>query len=99
MTIKTWGKGVAELRELDYDKHHKIGYILVEWKKEAKLNKNIVTFSKRITNGTLLIFTTHPVTLMGEKGELLKKYTRKLKEVEPLIEKVSFIETSTFVVY
>ena len=73
-----------------------IANIIKEWKDEAGVNGIIMVSVFSSFRETIKICTDKPGLMIGYRGELVNKYKEKLKEVNPKLEKIEFVETDSW---
>lgn len=73
-----------------------ISNIFKEWKKEAGVEEIILIGAFPNSADTIKICTDKPGFMIGKGGSLLDKYKKKLKEYNPSLENIKFIETDSW---
>lgn len=76
--------------------HREIERIVREWKKESKCPGIIQVGVYATFRDTIRICTSRPGYLIGKGGWLYNKYLEKLKEINPNLEKIEFVETEYY---
>lgn len=72
----------------------RITSIIKEWKDEARVRSVILIGAFPTTSNTITICTSRPGLMIGYKGRLVAKYKAKLKQINPRLECIKFVETS-----
>lgn len=73
-----------------------ISSIFKEWKKEAGVKGVIFLGVFPGLRDTIKVCTDKPGFMIGKGGSLLDKYKKKLKEYNPSLENIEFIETDSW---
>ena len=73
-----------------------ISKIIKEWKDEAKVNGIILVSVYSNLRDTIKICTDRPGIMIGYGGMLVDKYKEKLKEINPKLERIEFVETDSW---
>lgn len=70
--------------------------IIKEWKHEADVPGVILTGVYPSFKETITICTSRPGSMIGKGGELVEKYKERLKEINPNLKEIKFIETDQY---
>ena len=73
-----------------------IANIIKQWKTEAGVESIILVGVYPSFRKTIKICTDKPGYMIGRGGELINKYREKLKEINPNLENIEFIETDSW---
>lgn len=73
-----------------------ISGIIKEWKDEAGVKGNIMLSIYSDFRDTIKICTDKPGLMIGKGGELINKYKERLKEFNPNLKHIEFIETDSW---
>lgn len=73
-----------------------ISSIIKEWKEEAGVNGIVLISAYSMSTKTIKICTDKPGPMIGMGGRLINKYQEKLKEINPRLENIEFIETDPY---
>lgn len=73
-----------------------ISNIIKEWKDEAGVKGIILVGAYPSIRETIKICTDRPGFMIGKGGELVNKYTEKLKEICPKLKEIEFVETDSW---
>lgn len=73
-----------------------ISNIIKEWKDEAKVKGVVLVGVYADFKDTIKICTDSPGLMIGKGGELVDKYKEKLKEFNPKLEHIEFVETDSW---
>ena len=75
-----------------------ISNIIKEWKDEAGVKGIILVGVYPDFRDTIKICTDRPGFMIGKGGELVDKYKERIKEFNPKLEKIEFVETDSWFV-
>ena len=75
-----------------------ISNIIKEWKEEAGVKGIILVGVYPDFRDTIKICTDRPGFMIGKGGELVDKYKERIKEFNPKLEKIEFVETDSWFV-
>lgn len=75
-----------------------ISNIIKEWKEEAGVKGIILVGVYPDFRDTIKICTDRPGFMIGKGGELVDKYKERIKEFNPNLEKIEFVETDSWFV-
>ena len=75
-----------------------ISNIIKEWKEEAGVKGIILVGVYPDFRDTIKICTDRPGFMIGKGGELVNKYKERIKEFNPNLEKIEFVETDSWFV-
>lgn len=70
--------------------------IFKEWKDEAGVKDTILISAYPSIREEIKICTSKPGPMIGKGGELLEKYKAKLKELNPKLKGIIFVETDPY---
>lgn len=70
--------------------------IFKEWKDEAGVKDTILIGACPSIRNTIKICTSKPGPMIGKGGVLYEKYKARLKELNPHLEEIEFIETDPY---
>ena len=73
-----------------------ISNIIKKWKDEANVKGVILVSVYADFRDTIKICTDRPGVMIGKNGELVDKYKKKLKEFNPNLEHIEFVETDSW---
>ena len=73
-----------------------ISNIIKEWKDEANVKGVILVGVYADFRVTVKICTNRPGAMIGKGGVLVDKYKKKLKEFNPNLEHIEFVETDSW---
>lgn len=71
-------------------------HVIKEWKNEAHVDEIIQVSVFSSFKDTIKICTNKPGYLIGKGGSTYEKYFSKLKEVNPNLKQIEFIETDSW---
>lgn len=70
--------------------------IIKEWKDEANVKGVLLVSAYSDLRDTIRICTDKPGLMIGKGGYLFDKYKKKLKEFNPNLEHIEFVETDSW---
>ena len=73
-----------------------ISNIIKEWKDEANVKGVVLVGIYADFRDTIKICTDRPGVMIGKNGELVDNYKKKLKEFNPNLEHIEFVETDSW---
>ena len=73
-----------------------VSNIIKEWKDEAGVKGIVLVSVYSSFRDTIKICTDRPGAMIGKGGELFDKYKKKLKELNPNLEHIEFVETDSW---
>ena len=73
-----------------------ISNIIKKWKDEANVKGVILVSVYADFRDTIKICTDRPGVMIGKNGKLVDKYKKKLKEFNPNLEHIEFVETDSW---